>query len=110
MIFAGNSMYKHPPKKINNSYGYRTKRSKKTAETWKFAHEKCGLLWVKCGRILLLLSCIVQLPFIHASDKTMGLLTLAIEGVQIAVLFFTIYLVETALANNFTEDGSPKVK
>lgn len=37
MILYGRMMWKHYPKKINNYTGYRTKRSMKNADTWKFA-------------------------------------------------------------------------
>jgi len=37
MIGVGYMMYKHPPKSINAIYGYRTARSMKNDETWKFA-------------------------------------------------------------------------
>lgn len=44
-IFAGRMMWKHYPKEINDILGYRTKRSMKNIDTWKFAHEYCGRLW-----------------------------------------------------------------
>jgi len=54
MIGVGYMMYKHPPKSINAIYGYRTARSMKNDETWKFAHDCCGRLWFKLGFILLI--------------------------------------------------------
>ena len=49
MIIAGRMMWKHCPKSINGIVGYRTNRSMKNMDTWKFAHEYCGKLWWKIG-------------------------------------------------------------
>ena len=45
MIIGGRMMWKHCPKSINGIVGYRTHRSTKNMDTWKFAHEYCGKLW-----------------------------------------------------------------
>ena len=39
IVVAGLLMHKFPPKKINNLYGYRTKRSKNSQESWEFAQK-----------------------------------------------------------------------
>lgn len=54
MIIAGRMMWKHCPKEINGIYGYRTKRSRKYQDTWKFAHEYFGRLSWKLGIIMLI--------------------------------------------------------
>lgn len=59
MVISGYLMYKHPPKEINGLYGYRTSRSMKNKDTWKFAHDYCGRIWVKAGMILLVPSTII---------------------------------------------------
>ena len=38
MLIGGYYMCKRPPEDINSAMGYRTKRSKKNKDTWKFAH------------------------------------------------------------------------
>ena len=47
MIIGGRMMWKHCPKSINGIVGYRTNRSMKNMDTWKFAHKYCGKLWWK---------------------------------------------------------------
>lgn len=106
MIAAGNMMYKHTPKKINGIYGYRTSRSMKNGETWKFAHDYCGKLWFKWGSILTIPTIIAMLPFIHSSDNVIGIVTLIIESIQIIVLIGAIFLVESALKKNFDDSGN----
>lgn len=71
-IIAGYMMYKHPPKEINGVIGYRTTRSRKNIDTWKFAHDYCGRLWLKAGFVLLIPTIIAQIPFVKSSDSTIG--------------------------------------
>ncbi|MBE6050474.1 MAG: SdpI family protein [Clostridium sp.] len=49
LLIVGSCFVKHIPKNINGIVGYRTSRSMKNKDTWKFAHEYCGKLWVKFG-------------------------------------------------------------
>lgn len=108
MIIIGFLMYKHTPKSINWVYGYRTKRSMKNMDTWKFAHDYCGRLWFKIGFILLALSIIAMLPTIGASNEQLGNITIAVTSVQLCVLIVSIFFVEKALKENFDENGSKK--
>ena len=48
MVIVGNMMRKHTPEKINGMIGYRTARSMKNIDTWKFAHDHCGRLCLFC--------------------------------------------------------------
>ena len=52
---------KHPPRRVNGLYGYRTARSMKSQELWDFAQRLCGKLWWRLGWGLLLLSAAVML-------------------------------------------------
>lgn len=101
-------MYKFPPKEINGLIGYRTAMSKKNKDTWAFAHEYCGRLWIKIGIILLILSIIAQIPFANSGEKTIGILTGIIEAVQLAALLGSIIPVETALRKTFDKNGIRK--
>lgn len=56
MILCGYLMYKHTPKDINVLVGYRTAMSMKNQETWDFAHNYCGRLWVKVGAVMTIIS------------------------------------------------------
>lgn len=105
MIITGYFMYKKPPKDINGVIGYRTPMSSKNMDTWKFAHDYCGRLWLKIGIILLVPSIIVQIPFVNSDENTVGILTLIIEGVQLVFLLGSILPVERALKRTFDENG-----
>ena len=105
MIIAGYMMYKHPPKEINGVIGYRTTRSRKNIDTWKFAHDYCGRLWFKAGFALLIPTIIAQIPFAKSSDNTIGWVTIVIEMIQLVVLIGSIFPVEKALKENFDDNG-----
>lgn len=104
LMIAGRMMWKHCPKKINDIYGYRTRRSKRNMETWKFAHDYCGRLWWKWGWILLIISSVAHFPFIHSDEDTIGILGAILCIVQLLVLFATIFMTERALKKEFPYD------
>lgn len=105
MIVFGRLLWKHPPAGINMVYGYRTKRSMKNADTWRFAQEYCGRLWWKIGWIMLGLSAIVHFPFCRASQKTLGRFSSALCFVQCIVLLVSGLPTERALEKNFNDRG-----
>ncbi len=72
LIIAGRMMWKHCPKKINTVYGYRTRRSMKNMDTWRFAHNYCGKLWWKIGWVSLFPSVVVQIPFLKVVKMLLG--------------------------------------
>ena len=98
-------MHKNPPKKINDLVGYRTPMSRKNMDTWTFAHEYCGKLWMKLGVVVLILSVIAQIPFVKASEDAIGNLSLILVAVQLAVIIGSVFVVEKALKNTFNEEG-----
>lgn len=105
MICAGRVMWKHPPKTINSIYGYRTSRSMKNMDTWKFAHDYCGRLWWKIGWIMLIISVLVQLPFYHATEKTVEIMCVILSTMQCVTLIVSLIPTERALKSHFTNEG-----
>ena len=67
MVFFGYRFSKKPPQKINYVFGYRTKRSMVSNETWIYAHKIIGLLWLYGGMILELL---ILILYINIKDIT----------------------------------------
>lgn len=105
MIGVGRMMWKHPPEKINGVIGYRTTRSMKNKDTWKFAHTHSGKLWWKIGWITLLPSLIVHIPFYGSTDDKISIVSLVVVTIQIILLVGSIFPTERALKNTFTDDG-----
>lgn len=108
MIIVGWCMWKHCPKKINSVVGYRTKRSMRNMDTWRFAHENCGKRWWRIGWIMLVSTVIIQLPFYGRSDDVIGWLGLAIGVIECTILFISILPTERALKETFTDEGIRK--
>ncbi len=108
MILSGYFMWKHQPNKINYVVGYRTSRSMKNADTWKFAQEYCGKLWFKTGLIMLVPSGIIQSLFYKSSDDIMGIICTVIILIQCIVMMLSIFFTERALKNTFHDDGARK--
>jgi uncharacterized membrane protein len=106
MILAGYMMYKHTPKEINVVYGYRTSRSMKNEETWKFAHDCCGRLWFKLGFILIIPTIVAMIPFVNSNETIVGIVTLIVISIQVIVLIGSIFPVESALKKNFDDNGN----
>ena len=106
LIISGWAMRKHCPKKINRVIGYRTSRSMKNDDTWRFAHDYCGRLWFISGLVILLPTVIAQLPFYHSSTTAVSIASVVIEAVQCAVLVISIVFTEKALKKEFTDNGA----
>ena len=49
MVGLGNYFLKGGPRQVNSMFGYRTARSMKNEDTWKFAHRHCGRIWRRWG-------------------------------------------------------------
>ncbi len=99
-------LYKHEPKKINGCYGYRTCRSMKNEDTWKFANNLLGRLWLGGGAVLIVISAAAVLA-VNASRHDMFA---AVSGLAVIMdLVFmaaSIIRVESALKKRFSNDGS----
>lgn len=105
MILCGYLMKNHAPKEINSSCGYRSKRSMKNMDTWVFANQYCGRLWIRLGLGMLVPSVLIHIPFLHSSEGVLAALCVIVESVQIGVMLGSIYFVEKALKKNFDDHG-----
>ena len=105
MIGFGKYFINGGPKQVNGTFGYRTTRSMRNEETWRFAHQYSGKIWLYSGLILLPISMVAML-FIYGKGVDMtgiaGLIIVIAEGVvMICVVPFT----EAALKRNFDDFG-----
>lgn len=106
MLITGRFMWKHCPKHINGLMGYRTTRSMKNMDTWKFAHDTCGRFWWKTGWIMLVFSALTHVPFYNGDEKTLGTVSLVLIIAQLVVLIASIIPTELALKKTFHSDGT----
>lgn len=105
MVITGLFMWKRCPKKINGLLGYRTRRSMINNDTWRFAHDHCGRLWVKTGLIAILPTILIQLPYYHDSNNVISGVALVIEALQCAVMIGSVASTEKALKATFNDNG-----
>ena len=90
VIVTGRIMWKHYPKKINGLVGYRTTRSMKNMDTWKFANEHCGRLWYKMGLFILAFSVLVSILLLLTNDNTYSMISLIFVLLQCIILIVSI--------------------
>lgn len=105
MFWIGRKFLSNPPKTINGGYGYRTARSMRNQQTWDFAHQVCGQLWVKIGKWMVLPSALVMLVVIGQDIGVVGIVCGVVVSVQCVVMLGAIFPVEQALKKNFDRFG-----
>lgn len=108
MIITGRMMRKHCPKQINSLMGYRTARSMKNMDTWKFANDYCGRLWWKIGFVMILPSVLMHIPFYRSDEETIGIVGIILVTIQVIILLVSIFPTENALKKSFSDDGTRK--
>ena len=108
MIVVGRMTWKHCRKNINSLIGYRTTRSMKNMDTWKFAHEYCGKLWWKLGWLIMILTALMYIPLYQGNDNMIGIAGVVLITIQCTVLIISIYPTEKALKEHFNDDGTRK--
>jgi uncharacterized membrane protein len=105
MLGFGYVMRKYPPKKINGVYGYRTSKSMKSYETWNFAHEFCGRIWVRVGLVMLFVSLLIFFIAMRYKEDILDWVILLVIVLQTVILSISIIPVEKALGDLFDNKG-----
>jgi uncharacterized membrane protein len=105
MIGFGKRFRDKPPEKINALFGYRTTRSMKNADTWRFAHQYCGNLWFRWGAGLLPFSILPLLLVFGKDASAVGAVGGIICMVQLIPLVGVILPTERALKKTFDHNG-----
>ena len=108
MIVVGKFYCNKAPGKINHFIGYRTTRSMKNDETWKFAHSYFSEIWYKWGLIMLPISILPMIFVMGKDEDAVGILGAVICSLQIVPILVSIVLTEKALKRNFDEEGNRK--
>ena len=105
MVGFGHYFVKGGPRDINALFGYRTSLSMQNHDTWRFAHQYCGRLWLLLGRWALAVSALVFLLFWGQNPDIAGLAGGYICLIQIALLFIPIFFTQRALKRSFDQYG-----
>ena len=105
MVVLGKIFMTKTPKNINVMFGYRTTMSMKNKDTWEFAHQYCGKLWLKCGAVLLPLSVIPLIVAFNRGTDIVGTVGGIVCAVQLIAFIGSIFPTETALKRTFDQNG-----
>ena len=108
ILIGGIFICKYTPRKINSLIGYRSARSMKNMDTWKFANRYCGRLWITVGIPLTAAAVLVHTLLIKKSDEIVSAVGLSFMFVSLALLILSLILTERAIKRNFNDDGSRK--
>lgn len=107
VLIMGFVMYSSMPKKVNRLYGYRTRMSMKSQETWDFSQRLSAIVSIYTGAIMLIVTAIV---FIFVLKKLSDYLAAYVITVviQLVFIFLSFIPVEVALRRKFDKNGNPK--
>lgn len=108
MLIFGGLFSKKAPKKINPWFGYRTNRSMKNIDTWRYAHYYIGKIWFNLGFLVLVLSSIIMAILYNQDKGVIGFYSLLIISVQVILMIIPIYYTEKELAKTFDQEGKRK--
>lgn len=106
-ILLGGYYLKFHIKSDDASIGFRTERAMSSKETWDFANQLCGKLWLAAGAVAFILSIVVSICFNSIISEKAEICVLAILLLfQIFAICFSIYFVEKRMKNIFDENGN----
>ncbi len=103
MIGLGHFWQKHPPKQINSTYGYRTRRSMFSKRTWDYAHVYCAKIWRKLGwgTGTVTIIVVVVMFYLRLDVESAGILGVAVVFLQMIPFVVALPVTERALKRKF---------
>lgn len=110
MIYIGKRHIDRPPKVGKKFYGYYSKMSIKSDDTWNYAQKIFGQTWYQLGKSIIIPSVLPMFFVIGKSDYVVGVTASVVIFLQqmVFMLFITFYKVEKSLRETFNKDGSFK--
>jgi uncharacterized membrane protein len=95
----------YSPKNINNVIGYRSKRSKQSEETWRFANKYCAKLLMKFGITSIFVFGVLQFIVFNGFGNPGTAIVTGIPLLQTLMIIIPGILTEKALKEHFNEFG-----
>ncbi len=106
MILSGRRFIKKgAPENIETIFGYRTRRSTMSWDTWTFAHKQLGKIWFNAGLILLPVSAGLHAISIKSEIDKVCIFGLLIIALQVVAMVVSFAFVEKKLKANFDFRG-----
>lgn len=106
LISFGSLLKKDAPGQINALFGYRTARSTKNQDTWKFANNRWGKLAWKFGLWMLLGTIAAMITVFFSGEDVITAVGSVLMILQVILILITIPMVERALRKEFDENGN----
>ena len=101
---AGFIMMKNPPKEINDTVGYRTKRSKSSQEAWDFANVYSGRNTMIYGLVSFVISAVVYYCLVFVLNFNSLIAMIIVIALQlIGLMVVMIVPTENKLKEKFGE-------
>ena len=107
MMLLGAIFLKRSPRKINDWFGYRTRRAMSSQEAWDFAHRTCGRIWLRWGAVLAVATVLVVLLLGRGEASLLSSWGGTAVLLQCGVMIVSTVPVDQALKRNFDQDGHP---
>lgn len=108
MIICGWLFLHGIPKDRNSLWGYRTTLSMKSEDTWRFAHEYCGRLWLIIGLVLLAVTTVFMVLSMSMTEETSSFISGILMMVYVVPLLTSVAATENALRKTFDTRGKRK--
>ena len=96
----GRHLQNHPPKNVNEVYGYRTSNSVRSQEAWDFSQVYAGQSLKKLGVIFILL-CLPGVLIKHFFNWSMPVLIIIFVVVTLLMIALLILKIERSLKRKF---------
>lgn len=107
-LVGGYSLRKTAKRKINHIIGYRTSLSMKNEDTWAFANDELGKIWIKIGWFIVPFTILFNAVFAFVKLNCYEMVCVLFVISEIVVVFITIAIVESKMSRTFNRDGSRK--
>ena len=96
------------PKDRNSLFGYRTAMSVKNDDTWRFAHEYCGRLWLIIGLVLLAVTTVFMVLSMNMDPERVAFISGILMMIYVVPLLATVAATENAMKKTFDTRGKRK--
>ena len=93
------------PKDRNSLIGYRTTLSMKNDDTWRFAHQYCGRLWLIMGLILFAVTTVFLVLSMNMAEETRAFVSGIPMMIYVVPLLASVAATENALKKTFDTRG-----
>lgn len=93
------------PKDRNSLIGYRTTLSMKNDDTWRFAHQYCGRLWLIMGLILFAVTTVFLVLSMNMAEETRAFVSGILMMIYVVPLLASVAATENALKKTFDTRG-----